>query len=216
MTNEKFTTTASLEPQIADSKVSAAVAFRLFQFKLELLQPGWLSTGNLKTRREIKLRKVHLLITVSMFLAACGGAAGNAVNNSNTVKPNTNSANGSTTATNAATNTSANTPKPADSGPKRIEFKKGEVSGTESLTLSPGSLMQFVVNAGNDQKLYIESSDKAGKIKIANGKVNEISNENGYFEGVTTAKGDVIFSVTNNGKAEMKTKLSVTLVDNGD
>lgn len=151
-----------------------------------------------------------------MFLAACGGAASNGVNNSNTNKPNTNSANGNTTATNAATNTSANTSKPADSGPKRIEFKKGEVSGTESLTLSPGSLMQFVVNAGNDQKLYIESSDKAGKIKIANGKVNEISNENGYFEGVTTAKGDVIFSVTNTGKAEMKTKLSVTLVDNGD
>lgn len=151
-----------------------------------------------------------------MFLAACGGAASNAVNNSNTVKPNTNSANGNTTATNAAANTSANTSKPADSGPKRIEFKKGEVSGTESLTLSPGSLMQFVVNAGNDQKLYIESSDKAGKIKIANGKVNEISNENGYFEGVTTAKGDVIFSVANTGKAEIKTKVSVTLVDNGD
>ncbi len=151
-----------------------------------------------------------------MFLAACGGAASNAVNNANSVNPNTNAANGNTTATNAASNTSANTSKPADSGPKRIEFKKGEVSGTENLTLSPGSLMQFVVNAGNDQKLYIESSDKAGKIKIVKGKVNEISNESGYYEGLTTAKGDIVFTLTNPGKAEMKTKLSVTLVENGD
>jgi hypothetical protein len=62
----------------------------------------------------------------------------------------------------------------------------------------------------------IESSDKTGKIKIAKGKVNEISNENGYYEGLTTAKGDVVFTLANIGKAEMKTKLSVTLVDNGD
>jgi len=151
-----------------------------------------------------------------MFLAACGGAPTNAVNNANSVKPNTNAANANTVAANAAANTNANTAKPAESGPKRIEFKKGEVSGTESLTVAPGSVMQFVVNAGNGQKIYIESSDKAGKIKIAKGKVNEISNENGYYEGLTTAKGDVVFTVANTGKAEMKTKLSVTLVDNGD
>ena len=149
-------------------------------------------------------------------MSACGGAAVNTVNNANSVKPNTNSVNTNSVTTNTVANTNANASKPAESGPKRIEFKKGEVSGTESLTIAPGSSMQFVVNAGNDQKLYIESSDKTGKIKISKGKVNEISNENGYYDGLTTAKGDVVFTVANVGKSEMKTKLSVTLVDNGD
>ncbi len=203
-------------PPIVKPKFLAVAAFRFPNFELELLQPGCKLTGNPSTRREVKLRKVYLFLAVSVFAAACGGAATNTVNNANTAKPNTNAANTSTPAANAIANTNANAAKPAESGPKRIEFKKGEVSGTETLTLSPGSLMQFVVGAGNDQKLYIESSDKTGKIKIAKGKVNEISNENGYYEGLTTAKGDVVFTLANIGKAEMKTKLSVTLVDNGD
>lgn len=149
-----------------------------------------------------------------MFVAACGAPANNSVTSPNT---NTNAGVNKANAAPAkpASSATAATPKPAD-GPKRIEFKKGEFSGGDNLTLAPGASATFVVGAGNDQKVYIESSDTTGTIKIKSGKVAELSNEKGYFDGITQAKGDITFTVTNPGKTEMKTKLSVTLVPNGD
>lgn len=171
---------------------------------------------NQKVQRRIYLKNILFLSAISVFFAACGGAASNAVNNTNSMANANKPASASPAAAPAAP--AATTPvapaKPA--GPKRIAFKKGEYSGGEDLTLAPGASATFVVGADNDQKLYIESSEKSGKIKITGGKVGELSNEGGYYDGITQAKGDVTFTITNPGKAAMKTKLSVTLVPNGD
>lgn len=163
------------------------------------------------------MKKIATL-SLSILLSGCGmmpGAKNTPANNS---APAANAASsGAPANTNAAnSNANANAAKPAPAGPKRIEFKKGEYSGTESVTLAPGETATFVVGAANDQKLYIESSDKGAMIKITGGKVAELSNEKGYFDGITTAKGDITFTLSNPGKSEMKTKLSVTLVENGD
>lgn len=153
------------------------------------------------------------MIGISVFIAACGGAATNVVNNANS------GANANKPAAASPTTAPAKPATPAAAkadGPKRIAFRKGEYGGDENVTLAPGASASFVVGAANDQKLYIESSDKTGKIKITGGKVGELSNENGYFDGLTQAKGDVTFTITNPGKTEMKSKISVTLVPNGD
>ncbi len=159
------------------------------------------------------MKKILFFAAFSVLLAACGGAATNVANNANgnTAKPAV-----ATPAVMPATPATAATAPPKPAGPKRIAFKKGEYGGDENVTLAAGASATFVVGAGNDQKFYIESSDTTGKIKITGGKVSELSNEKGYFDGITTAKGDITFSLTNPGKTEMKTKLSVTLVPNGD
>lgn len=164
------------------------------------------------------MKKILFFAAVSVSLTACGGAATNVANNANT-NANTAKPAAATSVAAPATpaTTATTTAAPAKAtGPKRIEFKKGEFSGGESLTLGAGASATFVIGAGNDQKIYIESSDTNGKIKITGGKLAELSNEKGYFDGITQAKGDVTFTITNPGKTEMKTKLSVTLVPNGD
>lgn len=161
------------------------------------------------------MKKLLFLAAISVFLTACGGATTNVVINANANANAAKPAAAAPTAMPAApATTTAASPKPA--GPKRIEFKKGEFSGGENLTLGAGASSTFVVGAANDQKIYIESSDTSAKIKITGGKLAELSNEKGYFDGITQAKGDVTFTITNPGKTEMKTKLSVTLVPNGD
>ena len=155
---------------------------------------------------------------ISLFLTACGATSNNPATSPNTnTSANTNATANKANATAAAPASPAKAaaPKPAG-GAKRIEFKKGEFSGGEDLTLAPGASASFVIGAGNDQKVYIESSDTSGSIKTKSGKVAELSNEKGYFDGITQSKGDITFTVTNPGKTEMKTKLSITLVPNGD
>jgi hypothetical protein len=168
---------------------------------------------------EYKLRKLLFIGLVSLFFTACSinrtvvtnevkfnGSNNNASNAGKSDAPKNDS----------AKTESSGTPKPAatdeDDSPKRIAFGKGQSSAAENMTLAPGESKKFVFGASEGQMIGITSSAAEAKIRmITKGKVEENSNEPGFYNATLTGDGDFIFEVSNPTKKEFKTSVNLII-----
>lgn len=173
------------------------------------------------------LHKVALSSFLGFSLIGCGGAPTNS-NATNTANTNTaNAANTANTTVNAPANAiaspNANTPmnataaKPAESGPKRLNFPKGTTNTIENFDLAPGEAKQFVVGAAKGQNLVVDNGGDGSQITLlTKGKTVDVTNENGRLDATTTAGGDFVFEVKNTGKAKLKASINVMIENIGD
>jgi len=135
-------------------------------------------------------------------------APANTPGTANTSNSNANTANA---------NANASTPKPVDNSPKRISFGKGQTTGSENVMLAPGESKKFVVGVAEGQFLSIESSAKEATISIlTKGKTTDVSEEDGFYSATTTAKGDILFQITNGTKKPFKSSIRVSIDFQGE
>ena len=163
---------------------------------------------------------IAILCTLVM---ACGGILPGAnTNTSSTTNAAPANAPGTTNTSNAnantnTANTNASTPKPVDNSPKRISFGKGQTTGSENVMLAPGESKKFVIGVAEGQFLSIESSAKEATISIlTKGKTTDVSEEDGYYNATTTAKGDILFQISNGTKKPFKSSIRVSIDFQGE
>jgi hypothetical protein len=176
-------------------------------------------------------KKLLFIGSIGLFAMACGG-------NTTPISPNANiNANVANVVTNAPANVAntanvvntanANKPanataaKPAESGPKRISFKKGEIGSTQSIMLAPGASMQFVLGATGAQNLYVTPASKDLTFKMLKGIGGEFTKgDDGMYSAETKgnngAKGDILFEVKNTTAKEIKSSIKIEIEDFGD
>jgi|GEM_PF-6809368 len=160
---------------------------------------------------------------VALALAGCGMMGGTNVNVNVSTNANANKAANTVAnalpanvAANASnTNTNANANARPTSGPKRITFTKGSDWSSENLTLAAGESRQFVVSAGPEQYLSVESSSPDAKLLMITKKGVSVENEGASIGAVLAAKGEYVFEVRNPGSKEVKTSVKVQITDEG-
>ncbi|MFM9905954.1 MAG: hypothetical protein ACKVQJ_15435 [Pyrinomonadaceae bacterium] len=162
-----------------------------------------------------------LIAFIAVCLTACGGAVTNVAVNTNTnsvnTASNTNANTANTNTANANANANANAAKPADSGPKRISFGKGQTNGSENVTLAPGESKKFVIGVKAGQILSIDSSAKDATISIiTKGKTADANEEDGHYDASTTADGDIVFQISNATKKAFKSSINVSIDFQGE
>ena len=169
------------------------------------------------------MKLIFPIAILCLLMMACGGILpGTNTNTVTTTNTNVSAANtpGSTNTTNANANTAnanASTPKPVDNGPKRISFGKGQTTGSENVMLAPGESKKFVVGVAEGQFLSIESSAKEATISmLTKGKTTDVTEEDGLYNATTTAKGDIVFQITNGTKKPFKSSIRVSIDFQGE
>jgi hypothetical protein len=172
------------------------------------------------------MKKLLFICSIGLFAMACGG-------NTATVNTNTTANVANTTVTapanvaNSTNTANANKPanataaKPAETGPKRVSFKKGEIGSTQSISLAPGASVQFILGATGAQNLYVTPASKDLTFKMLKGIGGEFSKgDDGMYSAETKgnngAKGDILFEVKNNTAKEIKSSIKIEIEDFGD
>lgn len=159
---------------------------------------------------------IALIGTLSMACSMMSGSNNNTNTTANTNTANTvSNANANTTNTNTANanaNANANTGTPANSGPTRITFGKGQTIGSENVTLAPGESKKFVVGVKAGQIISIDSSAREATISIiTKGKTADAVEDDGHWDATTTADGDIVFQISNGTKKPFKTSINVSI-----
>lgn len=170
------------------------------------------------------MKNTILIALVGSLAIACGMIPGtNTSTNTNANVANTasnataNTANANVANANANANSNANTAAPANTGPKRISFGKGQSSAAENVLLQPGESKKFVIGVKAGQYLSIDSSAKEATISIlTKGKTTDVSEEDGNYYATTTAAGDIIFQITNATKKLFKSSINVNIEYQGE
>ncbi len=174
-------------------------------------------------------KKLLFIGSIGLFAMACGGNTATVNTNTTanvantTVNAPANTANVANTTNTANANKPANATaaKPAESGPKRVSFKKGEIGSTQSISLAPGASVQFVLGATGAQNLYVTPASKGLTFKMLKGIGSEFTQgEDGMYmaetKGNNGAKGDILFEVKNTTAKEIKTSIKIEIEDFGD
>jgi hypothetical protein len=158
---------------------------------------------------------------LGLLLASCGMMGGTNVNVNANLNSTGNGAGSNVTQANAIANTAnvnsnanANAAK-TENGPKRVSFSKGADWASENLTLAPGQSKQFVVSAGPEQYLKVESSSSDVKLLMVTKKGAGVEEEGASLGVVLASKGDYVFEVRNPGSKEIKTSIKVQINDEG-
>jgi hypothetical protein len=180
------------------------------------------------------MKKLLFIGSIGLFAMACGGNAPTANTTPNTTANTVNVATNApanvantvnfantTNAANANKPANATAAKPAESGPKRVSFKKGEIGSTQSITLAPGASVQFVLGATGAQNLYVTPASKDLTFKMLKGIGGEFSKgDDGMYSAETKgnngAKGDILFEVKNTTAKEIKSSIKIEIEDFGD
>lgn len=180
------------------------------------------------------LNKTAFISLLSFSLIACGGnqptptsnttnAITNVVNTTNSTTANNANAlaNATPNAANANKPANATAAKPAESGPIRISFKKGEIGSTQTISLAPGASVQFVLGATGAQTLFVTPGSKDLTFKMLKGIGGEfVKADDGTYsaetKGNNAVKGDILFEVKNTTAKEIKTSIKVEIEDFGD
>ena len=175
-------------------------------------------------------KKLLFIGSIALFAMACGGYTvsitppnTNANVANTTVNAPANTANVANTTNTATANKPANTTaaKPAETGPKRVSFKKGEIGSTQSISLAPGDSVKFVLGATGAQNLYVTPASKGLTFKMLKGIGGEFTlGEDGMYmaetKGNNGARGDILFEVKNTTAKEIKTSIKIEIEDFGD
>lgn len=161
------------------------------------------------------MKATFTIALLGLFLTACGGSTPPATTTTNAIPAP--SAAAASNANAAPANANANKAKPADSGPTRISFGKGQTSGSENVTLAPGESKKFVIGVGEGQLLSINSSASEATISVlTKGKTTDVSESDGSYNAMTTSKGDLVFQITNGTKKPFKSSVRVEINSQGE
>jgi hypothetical protein len=174
-------------------------------------------------------KKLLFIGSIGLFAIACGGntatvntnATANVANTTVNAPANTANVANTTNTANANKPANATAAKPAESGPKRVSFKKGEVGSTQSISLASGASMQFVLGATGAQNLYVTPASQGLTFKMLKGIGGDFSKgDDGMYSAETKgnngAKGDILFEVKNTTAKEIKTSIKIEIEDFGD
>ncbi len=171
-------------------------------------------------------KKLLFIGSLGLFAMACGGNVAT-VNTNTTANVANTTANAPANVANTTNTANANKPanstaaKPAESGPKRVSFKKGEIGSTQSISLAPGASVKFVLGATGAQNLYVTPASKGLTFKMLKGIGDEFTQgEDGMYmaqtKGNNGARGDILFEVKNTTAKEIKTSIKIEIEDFGD
>lgn len=167
------------------------------------------------------MKKILFIGSIGLFAMACGGSPAPTANSNVANAVNTPATNTANVATNANKPSNATAAKPAESGPTRISFKKGEIGSTQNISLAAGASVRFILGVTGAQNLFITPASKDLTFKIIKGTDGQLmKGEDGMYmvetKGNNAQKSEIVFEVKNATAKEIKSSIKVEVEDFAD